>query len=142
MNRIGVAIVGINGAVASTLIAGVELMKRGLAPRIGMVTEKSDAHVPEAITELLEFAPLESLVFGGWDLQFANVYEGALHHRVFQPHILAGVRAELERVRPWQAISTSGYVENITGASRTATTSRRSPATSRPSSASRGSTGS
>ena len=39
MNRIGVAIVGVNGAVASTLIAGVELMKRGLAPRIGMVTE-------------------------------------------------------------------------------------------------------
>ena len=40
MNRIGVAIVGVNGAVASTVIAGVELMKRGLVPRIGMVTEK------------------------------------------------------------------------------------------------------
>jgi myo-inositol-1-phosphate synthase len=90
-------------------------MKRGLAPRIGMVTEKTDAHVPEAITDLLDFAPLESLVFGGWDLQFANVYDGALHHRVFQPHTLAGVRAELERVRPWAAISTSGYVDNITG---------------------------
>ena len=32
MNRIGVAIVGVNGAVASTVIAGVELMKRGLVP--------------------------------------------------------------------------------------------------------------
>ena len=65
MNRIGVAIVGINGAVASTLIAGVELMKRGLAPRIGMVTERTDARIAESLTELLDFAPLESLVFGG-----------------------------------------------------------------------------
>ena len=68
MNRIGVAIVGVNGAVASTVIAGVELMKRGLVPRIGMVTEKTDARIAESITELLEFAPLDSLVFAGWDL--------------------------------------------------------------------------
>ena len=52
-----------NGAVASTVIAGVELMKRGLAPRIGMVTERTDARIAESITELLDFAPLESLVF-------------------------------------------------------------------------------
>ncbi len=73
MNRIGVAIVGVNGAVASTVIAGVELMKRGLSPRIGMVTERTDARIAESITELLDFAPLESLVFAGWDLQFDNV---------------------------------------------------------------------
>ena len=65
MNRIGVAIVGVNGAVASTVIAGVELMKRGLVPRVGMVTERTDARIAESITELLDFAPLESLVFGG-----------------------------------------------------------------------------
>ena len=115
MNRVGVAIVGINGAVASTLVAGVELMKRGLAPRIGMVTERTEANIAESITELLEFAPLESLVFGGWDLQFANCYEGALHHRVFMPHVLEGVRAELESVRPWPAVFTNAYVQNIAG---------------------------
>jgi myo-inositol-1-phosphate synthase len=115
MNRVGVAIVGINGAVASTLVAGVELMKRGLAPRIGMVTERTDANIAESITELLEFAPLESLVFGGWDLQFANCYEGALNHRVFMPHVLEGVRAELESVRPWPAVFTNAYVQNISG---------------------------
>jgi myo-inositol-1-phosphate synthase len=115
MNRIGVAIVGINGAVASTLVAGVELMKRGLAPRIGMVTEKSDARIADALTDLLDFAPLEGLVFGGWDLQFANCFDGALHHRVFQPHVLEGVRAELERLRPWRAVFTNAYVANVSG---------------------------
>ena len=115
MNRIGVAIVGINGAVSSTLVAGVELMKRGLVPRIGMVTERTDARIAESLTELIDFAPLESLVFGGWDLQFANCYEGALHHRVIPPHVLEAVRADLEGVRPWPAIFKSDYVENLAG---------------------------
>jgi myo-inositol-1-phosphate synthase len=115
MNRIGVAIVGINGAVASTLVAGVELMKRGLAPRIGMVTERSDARIAESLTELLDFAPLEGLVFGGWDLQFANCHEGALHHGVFAPHVLEQVRLDLERVRPWPALFSREYVENLRG---------------------------
>ncbi len=39
MSRLGVCFVGAGGAVASTVIAGITLMKRGLAPRIGMVTE-------------------------------------------------------------------------------------------------------
>jgi myo-inositol-1-phosphate synthase len=115
MNRIGVAIVGVNGAVASTVIAGVELMKRGLAPRVGMVTERTDARIAESITELLDLAPLESLVFGGWDLQFANVYEGALHHKVLPAHVLEQVRPELERIAPWPAVFSSAYVEKLEG---------------------------
>jgi len=115
MNRIGVAIVGVNGAVASTVIAGVELMKRGLVPRIGMVTERTDARIAESITELLDFAPLDSLVFAGWDLQFANVYEGALHHKVLPQHVLDQVRPELERIQPWPAVFSSSYVERLAG---------------------------
>jgi myo-inositol-1-phosphate synthase len=115
MNRIGVAIVGVNGAVASTVIAGVELMKRGFAPRVGMITEKTDARIAESITELLDLAPLESLVFAGWDLQFANAYEGALHHKVLPAHVLEQVSAELERVRPWPAVFAKSYVGKLTG---------------------------
>src|SRR5580658_4734282 len=115
MNRIGVAIVGINGAVASTLVAGVELMKKGLAPRIGMVTEKTEARIQESITELLDLAPLEGLVFAGWDLHFANVYEGALHHKVIPAHVLEAIRPELEKVKPWPAVFSTSYVEKLSG---------------------------
>lgn len=115
MNRIGVAIIGVNGAVASTVIAGVELMKRGLVPRIGMVTERADARIAESITELFDFAPLENMVFGGWDLKYSTVYEGALHHKVLPEHILEKVRPELERVRPWPAVFARTYCENIDG---------------------------
>jgi len=61
-----------------------------------MVTERTDARIAESLTELLDFAPLESMVFGGWDLQFSNCYEGALHHGVLPPHVLEKVRADLE----------------------------------------------
>ena len=115
MNRIGVAIVGVNGAVASTVIAGVELMKRGLVPRVGMVTEKTDARIAESITELMEFAPLDHLVFAGWDLQFANVYEGALHHKVLPPHVLDQVKPELEKITPWPAVFSTTYVAKLAG---------------------------
>src|SRR5580692_5743808 len=115
MNRIGVAIVGVNGAVASTVIAGVHLMLRGLVPRVGMVTERTDARIAESITELLDLAPLESLVFAGWDLQFANVYEGALHHKVLPEHVLTQVRAELERIQPWPAVFSSTYAQKLAG---------------------------
>jgi myo-inositol-1-phosphate synthase len=115
MNRIGVAIVGVNGAVATTLIAGVELMKRGLVPRIGMVTERTNARIAESITELLDFAPLESLVFGGWDLRFDHCYGGALHHKVLPMHVLESVRPELESIRPWAAVFANSYVQNMMG---------------------------
>ncbi|MGA3119619.1 MAG: inositol-3-phosphate synthase [Polyangiaceae bacterium] len=125
MNRIGVAIVGVNGAVASTVIAGVELMKRGIVPRIGMVTERTDARIAESITEFLDFAPLENLVFGGWDLKYANVYEGALHHGVFLEHVLEKVRPDLERVRPWPAVFARSYCENIDGGNLIAASTHR-----------------
>ncbi len=115
MSRIGVAIIGVNGAVASTVIAGVELMKRGLVPRLGMVTEKTDARISESITEILDLAPLESLVFGGWDLQHANVYEGALEHKVLPVAILDQVKGELEKIRPWPAVFAKSYVEKLDG---------------------------
>ena len=133
MNRIGVAIVGVNGAVASTVIAGVELMKRGFAPRVGMITEKTDARIAESITELLDLAPLESLVFAGWDLQFSNAFEGALHHKVLPAHVLEQVRTELERVKPWPAVFAKSYVGKLSGENvvRAGASARRSPSSKR-----------
>jgi myo-inositol-1-phosphate synthase len=115
MGELGVVIVGVNGAVASTLIAGVELMVRGLAPRLGMVTELTDARVAESITGLFDFAPLERIVFAGWDVRFANVYEGALHHKVFPKDVLDQVKDKLEAITPWPAVFSKKYAENVVG---------------------------
>jgi myo-inositol-1-phosphate synthase len=115
MSRLGVVIVGVNGAVASTLIAGVELMARGLVPRIGMVTEPNDAQIAESITGLLDFTPIENIVFGGWDVRFPNVYEGALNHKVLPREQLAAVRDRLEAITPWPGVFNRSYAENVQG---------------------------
>jgi myo-inositol-1-phosphate synthase len=116
MDQIGVLIVGINGAVASTVVAGVELMIRGRVPRIGMITEPTDAKIAEPLTSLLSFVPLENLVFAGWDMRFSNVYEGALQHGVLPHDLLTSVRGQLESVQQWPAISFSSGAHNRRGA--------------------------
>jgi myo-inositol-1-phosphate synthase len=125
MSALGVVIVGVNGAVASTLIAGVELMVRGRVPRVGMVTEPNSARIAESLTGLLDFAPLDNLVFAGWDVRFANVYEGALHHKVLPRDLLESVRDKLESITPWPAVFSRAYAENVVGENTVKATSHR-----------------
>jgi myo-inositol-1-phosphate synthase len=65
MDRLGVCVIGAGGAVSSTIMAGVALMKKGLVPRHGMITETG-------VAKDLDVAPLDGLVFGGWDLRADN----------------------------------------------------------------------
>jgi myo-inositol-1-phosphate synthase len=97
MNRLGVCFVGAGGAVASTVVAGVALMKRGLAPQIGMVTETD-------LCRTLSCAPLESLVFGGWDIRETNLYEAALREGIVPEQQLRKVERELREIRPWPGV--------------------------------------
>ncbi len=115
MGRLGVVIIGLNGAVASTLVAGVALMKKGLVPRRAMLTEPDDTFRAEKLTDLLEFAKLEDLVFGGWDLNDESIYAAALRHGVFRQDQLEPVRAELEALRPWPAVFSKTYAQNLEG---------------------------
>ncbi|MGF1466984.1 MAG: inositol-3-phosphate synthase [Sandaracinaceae bacterium] len=113
--KLGVVVVGVNGAVSSTLVAGTRLMARGLAPRLGMLTEDGNAAPGERLTDLLELTALEDIVFAGWDLQFKNVYEAAVHHGVFTPTVLEPIREELEAMTPWPAVFSGEYAENLKG---------------------------
>ena len=102
MKRLGVLVIGAHGAVASTLFAGVQLMLRGLAPRLGMLTEKMDGS--ESIADWLDVVPLEGLVFGGWDPTFKNAYEAAQQHKVLPLDRLLAVREKLEAISAWPAV--------------------------------------
>ena len=63
------------GAVATTFIAGVEAIRRGLAKPIGSLTQmgtirlgkRTDGRSP-LIREFVPLAKLDDIVFGGWDL--------------------------------------------------------------------------
>ena len=113
--KLGVVIVGVNGAVASTVIAGVELMVRGLVPRVGMLTEPGNPAPGEQITDHLSFTPLEDIVFGGWDLQFSDVYAASLHHGVLPASQLEQVKDSLQAIKPWPAVFSGEYAANAKG---------------------------
>ena len=113
--KLGVVIVGVNGAVASTVIAGVELMARGLVPRVGMITEAGNPAPGEKLTDLLSFTALEDMVFGGWDLQFSDVYAAAKHHKVLPETELDKVKDKLTAIKPWPAVFSGEYAQNIRG---------------------------
>ncbi|MBZ0115482.1 MAG: inositol-3-phosphate synthase [Sandaracinaceae bacterium] len=113
--KLGVVVIGVNGAVSSTLIAGTELMNRGIVPRLGMLTEAGNTAPGEKVTDLLEFPKLENIVFGGWDLQFKNVYDAAMHHKVLPPAQLEQVKDKLEAMTPWPAVFSGEYAANIKG---------------------------
>lgn len=115
MGRLGVVIIGLNGAVASTVVAGVALMNKGLAPRRGMLTEPDNTFRAEKLTDILEFAKLEDLVFAGWDMNDESIYDAALRHGVFRADQLAPVKDELSKLRPWPAVFSREYAKNLEG---------------------------
>jgi len=115
-NKLGVVIVGVNGAVSSTLIAGARLMAAGLAPRLGMLTEPGGNPAPgEQVTDFLSFPKIDDIVFAGWDLTFANVYEAAVHHNVLPLSQLDQIKDELVAMKPWPAVFSGEYAENVKG---------------------------
>jgi myo-inositol-1-phosphate synthase len=85
-------------------------MLRGLAPRLGMLTEKAEG--AESFADWLDFAPLEGLVFGGWDPAYKNAYEAAQQHRVLPPERLQAVREKLEAISAWPAVVAKAKAEH------------------------------
>jgi myo-inositol-1-phosphate synthase len=119
--RLGVLIPGL-GAVATTLIAGVEAIKKGLAQPIGSITQMGNIHLNRKsgnnypkIKEFVPLANLQDLVFGGWDVYEDNVYEAASRAKVLEPHLLQALRPELEALKPMKAVFDKAYIKNLDG---------------------------
>ena len=112
MRRVGVAIVGIGGAVATTAVAGVALLRRGTVSRHGLPL----AGLERSLTAAL--APYESLEFGGWDLDGADLAQAAKTHRVLDAAQLEEVREELTAIHPWPAVASATWCRGVDGRHR------------------------
>ncbi|MGH9578540.1 MAG: inositol-3-phosphate synthase, partial [Terriglobales bacterium] len=92
--KLGIMIPGM-GAVATTFVAGVEAVRRGMAEPIGSVTQmgtirlgkRTDGRFP-LIQEFLPLAGLNNLVFTGWDIFEDDMYEAALKAGVLERSLL------------------------------------------------------
>ena len=119
--KLGILIPGL-GAVATTFIAGVEAVKKGIAKPIGSLTQMGNIRIGKrtenrnpAINEFVPLAQLNDIVFGGWDLYEDNVYESALNAKVLELPLLEAVRQELESIKPMKAVFDQSYVANLDG---------------------------
>jgi myo-inositol-1-phosphate synthase len=119
--KLGVLLPGM-GAVATTFMAGVEAVRRGLSRPIGSLTQmgtirlgkRTDNRSPR-IGEFVPLARLEDVVFAGWDVYRDNAYEAARKAGVLNPEHLQELRGFLEKIQPWPAVFDPAYVKKLTG---------------------------
>ncbi len=119
--RLGILIPGL-GAVATTFIAGVEAVKKGIAKPIGSLTQignirlgkRTENRFPK-IKEFVPLADLNDIAFGGWDIYEDNVYEAALNAKVLDLPLLQSIKTELEAIKPMKAVFDHSYVANLDG---------------------------
>jgi myo-inositol-1-phosphate synthase len=117
--RLGVLMPGM-GAVATTFIAGVELIKKGLAKPIGSLTQlgtirlgkRTEDRVPK-IKDFVPLGSLEELVFGGWDAFPDDAYEAATVAGVLEKEHLDAVRDDLKTIEPFPAVFDPRYVAKL-----------------------------
>lgn len=119
--KLGILIPGL-GAVATTLIAGVYAVRKGLAKPIGSLTQmgsirlgkRTENRVPK-IKDFVPLADLNDIVFGGWDVYEDNVYEAASKAKVLEASLLDAIKPELEALVPMKAAFDHRYVKNLHG---------------------------
>ena len=88
--KLGILVVGVGGAVATTMITGTLAARKGLAKPIGSISQLATMRLEngeeKAIKDIVPLTDLNDIVFGGWDIFPDNAY--------------GPIRRSLERKRP------------------------------------------
>ena len=110
------------GAVSTTFMAGVELVRRGLSNPVGSLTQlgairlgkRTEGRSP-LIKDFVPLAGLNDIVFGGWDVYPDNAYEAAKNAGVLSPEHLGKVKKFLSGIKPMKAAFDRNYCRNLDG---------------------------
>ena len=119
--KLGIMIVGC-GAVATTLITGVLMARKGLARPIGSMTQMDKIRVGRGddrqylkYDQIVPLATLDDIVFGTWDVYPQNAYQAAMYAQVLQEKDIEPVRSELEQIVPMKAAFDRNYAKRLDG---------------------------
>ncbi len=120
--KLGVLIVGMNGAVATTFLAGVRAVSKGKAKPIGSLTQMATIRIGKReennfplIKDFVPLAELNDLVFGGWDIRNQNCFESAAEAKVLKNEDLNLVKDELESLHPMPGVFEQRFVVRLKG---------------------------
>jgi myo-inositol-1-phosphate synthase len=119
--KLGVMIPGM-GAVATTFVAGVEAVRKGISKPIGSLTQmgtirlgkRTDGRSPK-INEFVPLAGLNDLVFTGWDIFEDDMYAAAGKAGVLDRSLLEQVKPFLSSIKPRKAVFDKNYVKKLDG---------------------------
>ena len=114
--RVGVLVVGLGGAVASTAAAGIEMLRAGSNDLAGL---------PLAGVGAPGIAGYRNLHFAGWDLHGDNLDGAVREHRVLDREQAEMVSPALRNMTPWPAVGSVDFCKNVDGANKIATNSHR-----------------
>jgi myo-inositol-1-phosphate synthase len=119
--RLGVLTPGM-GAVSTTVMAGVDLVRRGLSVPVGSLTQmgtvrlgkRTENRTPK-IKEFVPLAGLDDIVFGGWDVFPDDAYQAASKAGVLEAKDLDKAAKFLKTIKPMKAAFDQNYVKNLHG---------------------------
>ena len=110
------------GAVSTTLMAGVELVRQGNAVPVGSLTQlgtirlgrRTENRVPK-IKDFIQLADLKDIVFGGWDPFPDTAFEAASKAGVIDAKHLDKSAKFLKTIKPMTAAFDRNYVKMLDG---------------------------
>ena len=110
------------GAVATTFIAGVESVRRGLSLPIGSVSQMQTIRLGERsanrnplIKDLVSLPGLDDLVFAGWDVFADDAYDAATRAQVLSRETLEPLAELLHSIKPMPAVFDQKFVRRLDG---------------------------
>ncbi len=112
---LGIAVVGLGGAVGTTMAAGIELLRQGAIDKRGLPLAEVDAGL----------AAYEEIVVDGWDLFPENLGTAAEGHDVLTQKQFVAAEAALSQITPWQAVGDTGFSPLVDGSNKIAGASHR-----------------
>ena len=125
--RVGVALVGLGGAVATTAVAGMELLRLGASGLDGLPLAglQVGGRPAEDATGLVAY---DQLVVGGWDLDGSDLRKAAEQHGVLDHRQLELAGPVLSSITPWPAAGDIEFCRNVTGGNVVLAQGRRAQA--------------
>ena len=119
--KLGVLVVGL-GAVSSTFMTGVLMVRKGLAKPVGSMTQYDKIRVGSGddkkylkYNEIVPLAKLDDIVFGAWDVFPVNAYEAAVTAEVLNEKDIEPVKDELVKIVAMKAAFDHNYAKALDG---------------------------
>jgi len=119
--KLGILTPGL-GAVATTFMAGVESIRRGLSKPIGSLTQMATIRLGKRtenrsplIKEFVPLAELDDLVFGAWDPIADDALTAACKAGVLEQKDIEPLADFLREIKPMPAVFDNRYVTRIHG---------------------------